>query len=176
PVPSVSAEITAGSVVDIGGGSSPASSTRADRRSPKGAVYRIAPDGVWDQLWESREDSPYDLTFDQNGALIVATGNKGKLYRLEGEPLRPTLLARAAAQQVTAFHRDARGRLYYATANPGKLFRLTSDRAPRGTYESDTRDAQMVATWGSISWKATVPAGGRIELYSRSGNTETPDD
>ena len=65
----------------------------------------------------------------QNGALIVATGNKGKIYRLEGDPLRPTLLARASAQQVTAFYKDARGRLYYATANPGKVFRLSSERA-----------------------------------------------
>jgi sugar lactone lactonase YvrE len=176
PVPSVSAEITSISIVDTGSGSGSTGTAREDRRAPKGAVYRIAPDGVWDQLWESRDDSPYDLSFDQSGTLIVATGNKGKVYRLEGEPLRATLLARASAQQVTAFHRDARGRLYYATANPGKLFRLSSDRATRGTYESDTRDAQMVATWGAISWRGTTPSGSRVELFSRSGNTETPDD
>jgi sugar lactone lactonase YvrE len=181
PVPSVSAEITSMSIVDISGSGS-SGSPREDRRSPKGAVYRIAPDGVWDQLWESRDDSPYDLTFDPGGALIVGTGNKGKLYRLEGDPLRPTLLARAAAQQVTAFHKDATGRLYYATANPGKLFRLSPERAPRGTYESETRDAQMVSTWGTISWRgaastsATSAGGNTIELYTRSGNTETPDD
>ena len=174
PVPSVSAEITSISIVDVGGGSGP--TPREDRRSPKGAVYRITPDGVWDQLWESRDDSPYDLTFDPNGALIIGTGNKGKLYRLQGDPIRPTLLARASAQQVTAFHRDSRGRLYYATANPGKLFRLTLDRATRGTYESESRDAQMISTWGSISWRGTTPTAGRIELYTRSGNTETPDD
>jgi hypothetical protein len=176
PVPSVSAEITAISIVDVGSGAGSPGSTREDHRSPKGAVYRITPDGVWDQLWESRDDSPYDLTFDQQGALIVGTGPKGKLYRLDGNPLRPTLLARASAQQVTTFYRDARGRLYYATANPGKLFRLTSDRAPRGTYESESRDAEMIATWGAISWHATTPAGSRVELYTRSGNTETPDD
>ena len=175
PIPSVSAEITSISIVDVGGAQPPGSS-REDRRTAKGAVFRIAPDGVWDQLWESRDDSPYDLTFDPSGTLIVGTGNKGKVYRLEGEPLRPTLLARAAAQQVTAFYRDARGRLYYATANPGKLFRLTSERAPRGTYESETRDAEMVATWGTISWRGTAPAGARIEMYTRSGNTETPDE
>jgi sugar lactone lactonase YvrE len=175
PVPSVSAEITSISIVDVGtaGGSS---SAREDRRSPKGAVYRIAPDGVWDQLWESRDDSPYDLTFDQNGALLVATGNKGKLYRLEGDPLRPTLVARASAQQITSFYRDARGRLYYATANPGKLFRLGAERAARGTYESEARDAQTVATWGALSWRATMPPDGKIEMFTRSGNTETPDD
>ena len=175
PVPSVSAEITSISIVDVGGGSS-GPTPREDRRSPKGAIYRITPDGVWDQLWESRDDSPYDLTFDPNGVLIVGTGSKGKLYRLQGDPIRPTLLARASAQQVTAFHRDSRGRLYYATANPGKLFRLTLDRATRGTYESESRDAQMISTWGSISWRGTTAAGNRIELYTRSGNTETPDD
>lgn len=174
PIPSVSVEVTSMAIVDVGGSSGIQS--REDRRLPKGAVYRISPDGVWDQLWESRDDAPYDLTFDQTGTLIVGTGSKGKIYRLEGDPPRPTLLARASAQQVTAFHKDARGRLYYATANPGKLFRLSPERAPRGTYESEVRDAQMVSTWGAVSWRATTPAGGRIEMYTRSGNTETPDD
>ena len=176
PVPSVSAEITSISIVDVGGASSSTGAPREDRRTVKGGVYRIAPDGGWDEVWESREDSPYDLSFDQNGAVIIGTGNKGKLYRLEGDPLRPTLLGRATAQQVTAFYRDARGRLYYATANPGKLFRLSSGRAPRGTYESETRDAQMFSTWGALSWRATAPSGSRVELFTRSGNTDTPDD
>jgi len=175
PVPSVSAEITSVSVVDVGGGGS-GPQPREDRRSVKGAVYRILPDGIWDQLWESRDDSPYDLAFDANGRLLIGTGNKGKLYRLEGEPLRPTLVARASGQQITTFYRDQRGRLYYATANPGKLFRLSTDRANRGTYESEPRDAQMVATWGSISWRGLAPSGTRVELFTRSGNTETPDD
>ena len=175
-IPSVSAEITSISILDVSGGAGGAGSTREDRRPPKGAVYRIAPDGVWDLLWESRDDSPYDLTFDRDGALVIGTGNKGKIYRLQGDPLRPTLLARASAQQVTGFYKDARGRLYYATANPGKLFRLSSERASRGTYESEARDAQTLATWGTLSWHGTMSAAGQIELYTRSGNTETPDD
>jgi hypothetical protein len=174
-VPSVSAEITSIAVVDVGVGPSTATAPREDRRAPKGAVYRINPDGVWDQLWESRDDSPYDLAFDRSGALIVGTGSKGKLYRLDGDPPKPTLLARASGQQVTSFHRDARGQLFYATANPGKLFRLASERANRGTYESESRDAQMISTWGALSWRGTVPPGTRVELFTRSGNTETPD-
>jgi sugar lactone lactonase YvrE len=176
PIASVSAEITSVSVVDVGGGGGASPAPREDRRAPKGAVYRILPDGVWDQLWESRDDAPYDLAFDQNGRLLIGTGSKGKLYRLEGEPLRPTLVARSSGQQITSFYKDPRGRLYYATANPGKLFRLSTERANRGTYESEPRDAQMVATWGSISWRGTATGGGRVELFTRSGNTETPDD
>ena len=175
-VPSVSAEITSISIVDLSGGGGGQGSTHEDRRAPKGAVYRIAPDGVWDELWESRDDAPYDLAFDETGAVVIGTGAKGKIYRLEGDPLRPTLLARASAQQVTGFYKDARGRMYYTTANPGKLFRLSSDRAARGTYESDAHDAQTIATWGALSWHGAVPAGSQIELFTRSGNTETPDD
>ncbi|MQA30162.1 MAG: hypothetical protein GEU82_10025 [Luteitalea sp.] len=177
PVPSVSVstEITAIAVVDTPAGGA-SGSPREDRRTAKGAVYRIAPDGLWDQLWESRDDSPYDITFDPEGRTIVGTGGTGKIYRLEGDPLQPTLLSRASAQQVTAMHTDASGRLYYATANPGKLFRLSAERATMGTYESEVRDAQMVSTWGAISWRGSMPSGSRVELVTRSGNTETPDE
>ena len=161
-MPSVSAEITSISIVDVSAGTGGPGSTREDRRPPKGGVYRIGPDGVWDEVWESRDDTPYDITFDPGGAVVIGTGGKGKIYRLEGDPLRATLLARASAQQVTAFAKDARGRLYYATANPGKIFRLSQERATRGTYESEPRDAQMVSTWGTVSWHGTVPAGSQI--------------
>ncbi|MEO8257349.1 MAG: hypothetical protein ABI868_08400 [Acidobacteriota bacterium] len=179
PVPSVTVEVTSFTVVDTSGGggsSAPSASARDSRRLAKGALYRIAADGLWDQLWESRDDAPYDLTFADNGAVIVGTGNKGKIYRLDGDPVQPTLLARAAAQQITGFYKDGRGRLYYATANPGKLFRLSADRAARGTYESEPHDAQMVSTWGTLSWHGAASGGNQIELSTRSGNTETPDD
>jgi sugar lactone lactonase YvrE len=178
PVPSVSVstEITAIAVVDGAPGSAPAGSSRDDRRPSKGALYRIMPDGLWDIIWDSREDVPYDVIFDRTGAAILATGNKGKLYRLEGDPARPTLLTRASAQQVTALYCDPRGQVYFATANPGKLFRLSTGHAPVGTYESEPSDAQMTATWGTLSWRGTVPKGSQVQLATRSGNTATPDE
>jgi sugar lactone lactonase YvrE len=176
PVPVVTTEVTAVVLADSPGSSGSQGSTREDYRTARGAIYRIAPDGLWEQLWELREDIPYDIAMDQEGRLIVATGNSGKVYRLEGEPLRPALIARAAAQQVTGLHRDAKGSLYYTTANPGKLFRLSSGTAARGTYESDVRDAKLVASWGNIGWRGSVPDGARIEIFTRSGNTATPDD
>jgi hypothetical protein len=156
----------------------PASSgaSGGDARLPKGAVYRIAADGLWDQLWESREDAPYDVAFDTSGRLIIATGSQGKIFRLDGEPPQPTLLAKAAAQQVTALYQDAAGRLYYATANPGKLMRIASERSVQGTYVSQVQDARAVASWGLISWRASTPPGSRIEVFTRSGNTEAQDD
>jgi sugar lactone lactonase YvrE len=178
PVPMVTTEVTAIAVVD-GGGASVGSNdapTREERRGGRGAIYRIKPDGLWDIVWESSEDSPYDLTFDPQGALIVGTGRNGKLYSLSGEPTTATLLMQASAQQVTGFARDAKGNVYYATSNPGKIFKLSAERASEGSYLSMVRDAQTVADWGTLSWRATLSAGGRVDVFTRSGNTATPDD
>jgi sugar lactone lactonase YvrE len=178
PVATVTTEVTSIAVVDVSGGgdTSSATTSRDDRRAPRGAIYRITPDGLWDEVWESRDDSPYDVAFDSEGRLMIATGNRGKLFRLEGNPPQPTLVSSASAQQITAFHRDSRGQLYFATANPGKVFRVGLQRAARGTYESEPRDAQVVSSWGTISWRGSIPSGSGVEISTRSGNTPTPDD
>jgi sugar lactone lactonase YvrE len=176
PGPSVSTEITAIAIADVSVSASanPTPSSRS-AGTAAGAVYRIMPDGVWDQVWESREDAPYDIGFEPDGSLLVATGNKGKIFRLSGDPFQATLVTRANAQQVTTVLRDRLGTLY-STSNPGKLFRLSAARADRGTYDSDVRDAQTVARWGSLKWHASVPQGASVDIFTRSGNTRTPDD
>jgi hypothetical protein len=173
----VSAEITGITVLDTSPGLPTAPSTGGPRnsRSPKGAIYRIQPDGLWDTVWESTDDWPFDLLVEKDGGLLVGTGKEGKLFRITGEPARATLLVRAEARQITALLRDSSGRVLAATSNPGKVFALGSARAARGTYDSDIRDAGTVARWGVIRWRAAAAAS-EIELYSRSGNTATPDE
>ena len=53
---------------------------------------------------------------------------------------------------------------------------MSSARATRGTYESDVKDARLVSTWGAVAWKAVAPAGTKVEVFTRSGNTRTPDE
>ena len=123
PVVSVSAEVTAIGLAEPSGSGPPPQQTPRSTGPVTGAIYRISPDGVWDLLWELREDTPYDLAVEGNGTLIVATGTKGKIYRLAGEPFQPTLVVRANVQQVTTILPERDGRMLFATANPGKLLR-----------------------------------------------------
>jgi hypothetical protein len=177
PIATVSTEITTISIGDVQvGSSSTAPSSRPQPRDLKGAIYRIAPDGLWDVVWESAEDSPYDLMFDGSGRLIIGTGGKGKLFRVGDDPASAMLLTRAAAQQVTMFLRGKDGGSYYATANPGKVFKLSAGRMDKGVYLSEIRDATTVATWGSIRWRAATPTGSTLQLFTRSGNTARPDE
>jgi len=176
PVPSVSTEITAVAVMDtpVGGGNSPQTS-RQNRHGGRGTIYRIRPDGLWDAMWDSGDDAPYDLAIEPGGSLLVGTGTEGKIFRVSGDPARATLLARATAKQVTALLREPSGRVVGVASNPGKLFALSPAPARRGTYESDVRDAGTVASWGVIRWRATASTG-EVSIYTRSGNTATPDD
>ena len=175
-IPNVSTEITSIAVVDATPGSQPSASLPSqDRRNPTGAVFRVQPDGLWDEIWAPREDAPYDIAIEPDGALLVATGTKGKLFRLSGDPVSAVLVTRVPAQQATMLLR-ATDRTYVATANPGTLMSLSSTRATRGTYESDVKDARLVSTWGVITWRATTPAGSKVEIFTRSGNTRTPDE
>lgn len=177
PVPQVSTEITSIALIDVPVTPQPATAAgvRSDTRGPMGAVYRVLPDGLWDQLWESRDDAPYDVAFESDGALLIATGRHGKIFRLSGEPMRPTLLTTVTAEQATMIYRTS-SRTLVSTANPGQLQAVSAARAERGTYNSDVKDARMVATWGTLSWRVVTPPGTRIELRTRSGNTRTPDE
>ena len=176
PVPSVSTEITAMSVVEAPvTGAIMQSTPRAPRKGGRGTIYRIRTDGLWDAMWDSGEDSPYDLVIEPSGSLLVGTGIEGKIFRVSGDPARATLLARTTARQVTALLREPSGRIVGVASNPGKLFALSPAAARRGTYESDVRDAGTVASWGVIRWRATAAAD-EVTIATRSGNTATPDD
>jgi hypothetical protein len=182
--PDTSAAVTMSTEVTVTAGESaivmsgPPSVGGAESRASgpqKGAIYRIASDGDWTTVWESSEDVPYDVLVEPGGSLLVATGGKGKLYRLSGEPVLATLVTRADAAQITALGDDGAGGILLAASNPGRLLRLSSKPAPTGSYVSDVRDTTTVATWGTIRWQATLPAGTSIVLHTRSGNTRTPD-
>jgi hypothetical protein len=176
PVPSVSTEITTIAVVgdtSMASGASPVTST--PRRAGRGAIYRIKPDGIWDLIWDTGDDVPYDVAVEPGGSLLVGTGTEGKIFRVIGDPARATLLARATARQVTALLREPSGRIVGVTSNPGKVFALSAAAARRGSYDSDVRDAGTVANWGVIRWRASARAG-QVEFFTRSGNTATPDE
>ena len=126
PAPAPVARVTTSTTVTAVGGATATPAPAPARPAPqppapgpaRGAVYRIHPDGAWDAVWESQEDTPYDVALDDRGRLIIGTGNAGKIYRVADDPPRVALLARAPAEQITSLLEAADGSRYYATSNP----------------------------------------------------------
>jgi sugar lactone lactonase YvrE len=152
----------------------PGSSTAAGANTlvPDGSeIYRIAADGSPQKLLTLKDDVVYALAV-RNGSLLAATGNRGRVYRVDTQAAgRFTDVAHLEASQGMAFA-SAKDGLLVATSNSGKVFRLGDAVATNATYTSDVFDAQGYAQWGRAETRAGAAAGS--DLFVRSGNVESP--
>lgn len=139
----------------------------------RGAVLRILPTGEVDTLWSSSDDTPHALLKVPAG-LLVATGNKGKIFEVRDDRTW-SMVGSFPGEQVTALERGDDGTVVFATSNPGKVLSLGAKAGERGTFTSKVKDTETVSAWGRIGWEAELPAGTRIEVQTRSGNTSSPD-
>lgn len=173
PVATVTAQVVGVTVGEsaVQGGAPP-----DGKRTGRGAVYLVRDDRA-DVVWETGHETPYDLLPAADGrSLLVATGGNGRLYEIDLalSPANVILLGRVDARQVTQVARGAGGEVMLAGSNPGRVFRLRAQRAGKGTFESEVRDAGSAARWGSIRWRSS--GTGTLQISTRSGNTSRPDD
>jgi hypothetical protein len=155
--------------------SQPASTNAAQANTliPEGSdIYRIAPDGSTSKLATFKEDVVYALAFD-DASLLVATGNRGRVYRVDvGDAAgRYADVAHLEAAQAMAFAAIPGGQIV-ATSNSGKVFRLEDRPTANATYTSEVFDAGGFAQWGRMEVQPEGASG--FELFARSGNVESP--
>ncbi|HLI82400.1 MAG TPA: hypothetical protein VKV17_00705 [Bryobacteraceae bacterium] len=138
----------------------------------KSAVYRINPDNTVETLWSSKEENVYDLLKLDN-QLLFATDDSGRIYGLSPDR-RVTLVLETQEAETTRLV-PAEHSVLAATGNMGRVLRLGQAPGTSGEYEAPVHDAGTVARWGSLSWRADLPAGCSLEFRTRSGNSATPD-
>jgi hypothetical protein len=126
-------------------------------------LYELAPDGAARRLWAAHDDVIYGLAWTADGVL-AATGNRGRIYRVE-ENGEFADIAHLDAAQAAGLAPAPEG-WYVGTGNGGRLYHLGAAPA-EGSLESDVQDAGAVALWGRAEIDSSGPAG---RLYARSGN------
>lgn len=142
----------------------------SDTTSSKATLYQITPDGGNDTLWTAKEATALGLTIRKDGLLLVGTTQKGRIYAIDPKSKTSTLLVQSSEEQTSCLLATSDS-VYAASNNSGKLFRVGTETVKEGTYTSSVHDTKLTATWGRISWRGN----GNIELQSRTGNTENPD-
>jgi len=138
----------------------------------KSAIYRINPDNTVETLWSSKEENVYDAVAS-SGQLMFSTDVEGRIYSLAPDR-RVTLVTETRQNQTTRLLLSNHS-ILAATANAGRILRLGDAPAAAGEYEAPVHDAGAVARWGSLSWRADLPAGCAIAFRTRSGNAARPD-
>jgi sugar lactone lactonase YvrE len=148
-------------------GAAPATGSAPARRS---VVFRIDATGSWEEVWTT-PDLVYDLAAQADGGVLVASGPEGRLYRISPD-LDVSLFSGVDARQVTRFAATGTEVAAFATANPGRVVAIGTGGQSPARYLSSVLDTKSVASWGILRWDGT--AG--VELFTRSGNTERPDE
>jgi hypothetical protein len=138
----------------------------------KSAVYRINPDNTVDTLWSSKDENAYDV-LPLEKQILLSTDQNGRIYGL-GADLRVTLVAETNEGETTRLL-AAGNAILAATGNTGRIFRLGQKPGAVGSYEAPVHDTGTASHWGSLSWRAEVPAGCSLTFRTRSGNSAKPD-
>jgi hypothetical protein len=139
----------------------------------RGKVVHIAADGSVRELWRSDAEAPLSLALDDAGRALFGTGEPARIWRVEPEG-DVALLTTAREAQVTALAPAGRW-LAAATSNPAGVYRIERRTPESGVFLSRPIDAGGAARWGRITWSHAGDPGG-VEFYTRTGNSETPDD
>ncbi|MFQ5877171.1 MAG: hypothetical protein ACE5JH_05710 [Acidobacteriota bacterium] len=171
PIPGVGPQMTA--VVTVTA-SAEGAAAPPPPPAPKSEIYRIDTDGTVTTVWSSAVEVVYAIAVDHAGRVVFGSGEPGRIRALVGAE-RTSLLAKIPESQVTSLVAGPGRRLYAASSNSGRAYVLDEATSESGTYISPVRDAKTISKWGRISWRAEVPAGSRVELSTRSGNSSTPD-
>jgi hypothetical protein len=145
-----------------------------DGKKPRlrGRLVRIRPSGETNELWRSSTEAPYSLLGDGGQRTLFGTGEPARLYGIEpGGDV--ALLATLRESQLTELLRFG-PTVYGGTSNPASVYRLERGTHETGVFISPALDAGGPARWGSISWRVEGDSG-RVEIYTRTGNSNIPD-
>ena len=137
------------------------------------SVYRIDKDGRVRKIF-AVEGFILCLTIDDNNDILVGTGNKAALFKIDSNN-EASFLYDFSESQVLDILSYKDGINYMATGNNANVYQLSSAYSREGTYESIVHDTTYVSSWGCISWKGQAPSQTNIILSTRSGNNRKPD-
>lgn len=138
-------------------------------------LYEISPFGAVTKIWTSPDPQLLSLIVDAAGRLIVGTGDQGKVYAVSRDGKYRLLAALDEAQPLCLLRRRD-GSILVGTGNVGRIYELTQGYTSEGTYESEVHDAVIRSRWGKLFWRADVPDKTGLVLYTRTGNTQVPDE
>jgi len=132
----------------------------------RGRVYVRHGNGNIEQVFSPPDQYILDVKVDRSGMVLIATGNKGRVYGVKPSEAN-YILFDLEPSQVLTLAMQADELCFMGTGNAGTGVLVRGSLAKEGSYISRVFDAGFVSTWGKIKWDAD----GKIGFSTRSGNT-----
>ena len=141
----------------------------------KSALYRLNRNGDVEKIWESNNESIYDLCYHEKGSVLyLGTGDTGRMYRVSPDG-DYALVMEAPAAQLYAVTANKNG-LLAITNNTAGIWRIEDATAGKGEYLSQVFDLAVPSRFGRIYWRMeNDERGGVAAVFARMGNSRIPD-
>jgi hypothetical protein len=144
--------------------------SNAPKTTGKGVLFRFARDGTPEQLLEDADEHFTSLSIGPNGQPYVGTGVNGRIYTVD-ESHNDVLMGDTEERQVGVITFGTKQQ-FVTTSDPAVLHPVKGVGGTDAVWTSKPLDAGLRAHFGLLSWTASAP----LELSTRSGNTQQPDD
>jgi sugar lactone lactonase YvrE len=141
----------------------------------RGSLIEISPDSTAEAVWNSNNESIFGLAL-RGRHVVFSTDSNGRVFDLDPsrDGRKLTLLTETHESLATRLLLQGPD-LYITTSNVARVFRLGSNPTREGSYESPVKDTKFISQWGTLAWRGEVSADTRLELFSRAGNSDRPD-
>ena len=138
-------------------------------KAGKGQLWRFSANGIAEQMMKNKDAHFTSLVLDDAGAPYVGTGHDGRVYTVSENHVK-RLVVDTEERQIGGMAISGKTR-YIASSDPVVFHEIKGAGGPDAVWTSKVLDAGLRATWGKLEWQGS----GTLELQTRSGNTEKPD-
>ncbi len=137
-------------------------------------IFKIEKSGFPRKIWESQNEVIHCLLIDEDGNLLVGTGDEGIIYKIDQDE-EASVLIKTDDHQITHMIPSDEKILIGSGSNSTLSF-MGKDFSPEGEYLSQVKDTDSFSTWGMFKSEFVIPLGTKLSFYTRSGNKELPDE
>jgi hypothetical protein len=159
---------TMGAMTAVGGGPTMPQQSRPNMAG-KGVLYRFDTSGVAERMMGHDDMHYVSLALDEQGNPYVGTGSEGRVYTVNDNHV-VRLMADTEERQVGTIVAQGQRRLL-VSSDPVVVHEITGVGGAEAVWTSKVLDAGLRAQFGLLDWRAE----GRLELQTRTGNTDKPD-
>ena len=151
----------------------------------KGELWKITAlaadgsNGKPEKLMDEKSTTLFSLAVDPTpktpGPVVyVGTANEGRVVGVDDQHVTSTVAKVDTSRQIGAIYVAPGGGKgsWFAAGDAAALYRVTAVGGADATWTSKALDAGLKARFGKLTWHASGP----LELETRSGATEKPDD
>jgi hypothetical protein len=133
------------------------------------SIYEFTQDKFMRQIFSTNKELVYDIKIDSNENIYVASGNNGRVYKIERNQNNYYTLFSLDDLEIKRIILSNNEPFLLVTTSMGNIYTINNKN--KGSYISKILDTDFLSDFGNITWESR----GEITVQTRSSNSQRID-